>query len=67
MELARFDLLRSDLFLELFNAVIEHELEFFELLRLPLELVDFGLTISDLGIFFSNLLLQSLHKVVEAF
>ena len=35
LKLARFDLLWSDLFLELLNAIIEDELELFEFLSAP--------------------------------
>ena len=66
LELASFDLLGSDLLLQLLDAIIEHELELLKLLRLSLELVDLSLAITDLGIFLSYLLLQRLHVVIEA-
>ena len=67
LELASFDLLGSDLLLQLLDTVIEHELELLKLLSLSLELVDLSLAITDLGILLSYLLLQRLHVVIEAF
>ena len=52
------------LLLEFLDAVVEHELELFELLRLTLERVDFELAVTDLGIFLSNLFVQQLDVVL---
>ena len=50
------DSLWSDLFLQLLDTIVEDELELFKLLSLTLQLVDLRLSVADLSIFLSNLL-----------
>ena len=56
LKLASLDLLWSDLFLQLLDTIVEYELELFKLLSLTLQLVDLRLSVADLGVFLSDLL-----------
>ena len=56
LKLASLDLLWSDLFLQLLDTIVEDKLELFKLLSLTLQLVDLRLSVADLSIFLSNLL-----------
>ena len=57
LKLASLDLLWSDLFLQLLDAIVEHELELLKLLSLTLQLVDLRLSVANLGILLSDLLM----------
>ena len=56
LKLASLDFLWSDLFLQLLDTIVEDELELFKLLSLTLQLVDLRLSVADLGVFLSDLL-----------
>ena len=57
LKLASLDLLWSDLFLQLLDAIVEHKLELFKLLSLTLQLVDLRLSVTNLSILLSDLLM----------
>ena len=62
-QLACFNLLRSDLFLKLLDAIVKDELKLFELLRLSLQLIDLGLALTNLCVLLLDLFKESLNVI----
>lgn len=53
-----------DLLLKLFDSIVKHEFEFLQLLCLPLELVNFGLSVTNSGVFGCDLAVKQLDVIL---